>query len=64
MPSPTSPITREAAASDSCDGLMSRSDKRTLETTHAYHTPLAPVKPACAAMTAQAHEMQRPAPKL
>ncbi len=33
------PATREAAASDSCDGLMSRLDKHTLETPNEYHIP-------------------------
>ncbi len=47
MPSPTSPITREAAASDSCGDLMSRFfDKDVLETQHVFHMPTAPVKPA------------------
>ncbi len=38
MAAPTFPTTREAAASDSRDGLVSRFSNDTLETVNVYHT--------------------------
>ncbi len=44
--SPPFPVMSRRAAGTNCDAPVSRLSNQNLETTHVYHTPLAPDKPA------------------